>query len=1135
MDGANVSLKLPGAEFGVWESNYPATRDIETAMKEDEEEESAPLWTYTTDENGKFEIMMGDHGYEEGKIYFFKETKAPEGYELPSKTAVNYFYFSYPTVPPTAMKPANLGSASRSQTITNDLPNLEVTKLWKNLKGDNLNKDKIDVDAIDFVVYQQVNSKNQDGTLTPIGAETRFPDESTVYTIEYTSGNWTKVSIPNAPAMGKDEEGNFIYYTYRVEEDTPEGWVSSVDFSDSGREATITNTPEPMEITIKKKWEAPQAMALIDPNNDHVRVKVKKQKDDGTLETFVIEGKDEVRLDNSNNFEKTVQVESGGTYTVEEVGYQFGTKTSGFTLSYEVEVDGVTSQVDTISEPGTITLKNTYDQPYLEVNKVWDTDSETDDLTAKVKIFSRLIGTETWNEWKEIELNKNNKWCKVFEGSELPVDAAQYEYYIVETSVSGNSTGNHNDIAQYTVKYSATEETPQQGLGSMTVTNTKYDGEISVRKEWEYIDGSTIAKEGDNAKVILQRALADKEGFKVSLNVLNKNYNGGFDTQNLVVVVQEHDNVVFGFNSFWGGNTARTDSDSGSINFSNDGGTLTISDVTQDMAVTVSIGEHGNGCSKGKVTVNSSHESKLIITGDYEDVPGTEVVLDSTNQWSSTWKNLPIKANDTQEYVYTVREIQVNGKMLSKADFTSSVTGGGIQEGTVTVTNTEIAYGSLKITKKVTVDGKEISAVPTALKNRADGTYTFRIDDETGKKVETVQITITDGVSDTIEVPNLIEGTYTITETASDNPGVTIDMTPQTVRVVGGKKGSEVPEISFATVTNDYSATGSVPFEAKKVFEDEQLEGNEFEFTLTEYTDSNFTNVKQGGVSQTKNNDSEGNVLFDDISYTISDAGVDAEHPNYFYYTIKETKGTNPDIVYDETVYKYTVSVYDNGDGTLTVSKRVDPTLPDGTPEGYDALFTNQKVVKTTFEFKKIWKASNTSTEKMAWPDGKDISVTLYRNAEYTSKGVEKTVAEQPVDTYAIPVTGIADKKITVSHDAANKWYTVKFDELEKYVPAGLLEEPDNDKVEWEYYIKENPLEGFNTAYGDASGTADSSKQIAKNAESVINSSVSYELPESGGPGTKLFYGLGISFVGFAGLLLFIKRRELRDLSKRRW
>jgi LPXTG-motif cell wall-anchored protein len=52
----------------------------------------------------------------------------------------------------------------------------------------------------------------------------------------------------------------------------------------------------------------------------------------------------------------------------------------------------------------------------------------------------------------------------------------------------------------------------------------------------------------------------------------------------------------------------------------------------------------------------------------------------------------------------------------------------------------------------------------------------------------------------------------------------------------------------------------------------------------------------------------------------------------------------------------------------------------------------------------------------------------------------------------------------------------------------------------------------------------------------IINTPVeAYELPESGGPGTKLFYGLGISFVGFAGLLLFIKRRELRDLSKRRW
>lgn len=45
-------------------------------------------------------------------------------------------------------------------------------------------------------------------------------------------------------------------------------------------------------------------------------------------------------------------------------------------------------------------------------------------------------------------------------------------------------------------------------------------------------------------------------------------------------------------------------------------------------------------------------------------------------------------------------------------------------------------------------------------------------------------------------------------------------------------------------------------------------------------------------------------------------------------------------------------------------------------------------------------------------------------------------------------------------------------------------------------------------------------------------------LPSTGGPGTKLFYGMGIAFVVMAGLLLFIRKRNIRsitDLSERRW
>ena len=468
--------------------------------------------------------------------------------------------------------------------------------------------------------------------------------------------------------------------------------------------------------------------------------------------------------------------------------------------------------------------------------------------------------------------------------------------------------------------------------------------------------------------------------------------------------------------------------------------------------------------------------------------------------------------------------------MLSKADFVSSVEGGDIQNGTVIVTNTEISYGALKITKNVTVGQTEIASVPQALKNKADGTYTFRIDDSTGKKITTVQIEIVNGVSNSAVVENLPEGDYIVTEIASNNENVTIDQTPKTVHVTGGTDANHVPSDAIATVTNDYDASGTVPFKAKKVFKDESLTGGEFTFTLKEYTDSNFRNLKNDGVNQSKTNDADGDVQFDDITYSILDAGANAQEPKYFYYIIKEEPGPNPDpsIVYDPTEYKYTVAVYDNGDGTLGYTKSVDPALPVDAPAGYDALFNNERVTKTDFEFKKVWKESNTSNTKMVWPDNKTISVTLYRSATYTSGSTAKTVAEQTVGTYSIPIAGDATNKITVTHDQTNQWYVVKFDELDKFVPIELLENPDNTKVEWKYYIKENPLDGLVIEYGDSNGNVASDKNSAENEESVINSPEAYELPSTGGSGITIYRIAGLITIVMALIGIYLNKRRER-------
>ena len=1139
VDGANVSLRLPNAVFGVWESSYTGS-GVEAAMKADSEKTTGWLWTYKTDENGRFEIQKEDHDYQDNKIYFFKEIIPPTGYELPTSPAVNYFYFSYPSTPPTNMKPVNLGAISRSQTITNDLPDLLVTKQWKHLtRGEDVTKDEIDVDAIDFEVYQKAIVKSADGGIISEGEEIRFPDNKTIYTIEYVGGNWSSVSIPNAPAIGMDEDGNYIYYTYRIEEIEPEGFVSRVDFNDSGRIATITNNPEPMNITVRKKWETPGNM---DPIRDEAKAYfiVYQKNDSGSWSQIPINGKDENELNVNNNWEMAFQVEAGHEYKIVETrSAPNHWPIESFDTKIEHVTDSVSGRELEFTEGGDITITNTYNKPYLSVKKIWDTDSgEGGDLTATVEIYRRLKGSSSaWIKWEDVELNSNNKWAKSYEGSTLPADAADYEYYVKETSVKGNSTNNENVMGSYTVTCSATQENPHVGLGSMSVTNTKYDGEISVRKNWRYTNASSTPRNEDTAKVILQRALADKVGRTVTLNVLLNHYNSWNDSYTPVsmdpvsVIVKDGGSATFNLSNFWNSSSANYSVNNGQttqLAWSNGSGSISLESISEDTVIDLKV--EGSSISSGAINTSTTGKPDIEVSGNYEDVVGTDVLLNSTNNWSYTWKNLPTEAGNNQEYVYSVREIQVNGKMLSKADFVSSVEGGDFQNGTVTVTNTEISYGALEITKNVTVGKTKIASVPQALKKKADGIYTFRIDDSTGKKITTVQIEIVNGVSNSAVVENLPEGDYIVTEIASNNENVTIDQTPKTVHVTGGTDANHVPSDAIATVTNDYDASGTVPFKAKKVFKDESLTGGEFTFTLKEYTDSNFQDLKNGGVNQSKTNDTDGDVQFDDITYSILDAGANAQEPKNFYYIIKEEPGPNPDpsIVYDPTEYKYTVAVYDNGDGTLGYTKTVDPALPVDTPAGYDALFNNERVTKTDFEFKKVWKESNTSNTKMVWPDNKSISVTLYRSATYTSGSTAKTVGERTVGTYSIPIAGDATNKITVTHDQTNQWYVVKFDELNKFVPIELLENPDNTKVEWKYYIKENPLDGLVIEYGDSNGNVASDKNSAENEESVINSPEAYELPSTGGSGITIYRIAGLITIVMALIGIYLNKRRER-------
>lgn len=101
-----------------------------------------------------------------------------------------------------------------------------------------------------------------------------------------------------------------------------------------------------------------------------------------------------------------------------------------------------------------------------------------------------------------------------------------------------------------------------------------------------------------------------------------------------------------------------------------------------------------------------------------------------------------------------------------------------------------------------------------------------------------------------------------------------------------------------------------------------------------------------GKVLQTKQNDENGNINFDQISYSKDDIG------KTYKYTVKEISGTDDSINYDTTVYNVTVTPTDtDDDGNITAT----PTITKSDGSNADSLQFKNTSSKTSVTVTKVW------------------------------------------------------------------------------------------------------------------------------------------------------------------------------------
>ena len=133
--------------------------------------------------------------------------------------------------------------------------------------------------------------------------------------------------------------------------------------------------------------------------------------------------------------------------------------------------------------------------------------------------------------------------------------------------------------------------------------------------------------------------------------------------------------------------------------------------------------------------------------------------------------------------------------------------------------------------------------------------------------------------------------TFAVTTTVKDNGDGTLS--------VAHKVSNDANAVGF---TNSYApAATSVTLGASKVLDGKSLEADEFTFALTD----------EGGEQVAATNDANGMVVFPAIGYT---------EPGTYQYTIAEVKGDESDVTYDESEYAVTVTVEDNGEGSLVAT-----------------------------------------------------------------------------------------------------------------------------------------------------------------------------------------------------------------------
>lgn len=282
-----------------------------------------------------------------------------------------------------------------------------------------------------------------------------------------------------------------------------------------------------------------------------------------------------------------------------------------------------------------------------------------------------------------------------------------------------------------------------------------------------------------------------------------------------------------------------------------------------------------------------------------------------------------------------------------------------------------------------------------------DGTATL-----SAQRTRTFTYTVTEsGAVD--GVANDPEASKTFTVTVTDNGDGTLRAVSDPAQ---GAKFSFTN--TYSVKPTDSSATGKGGITVTKKLTGRDLQDGEFSFELV---DHNGQKVAEG------TNDADGNVELGAVTFT---------EPGVYPYTIREVNTALASVDYDAAEHAVTATVTDNGDGTLSVTWKLDGDAPATFTNTYDPVDASVVIgTSKVLDGRELKDGEFTfqltgADESTPMPEDAKDGVATATNAANGSIGFGTIVYDQ-AGTYKYTVSEVNDKQDGVTYDDTTYEVTV--------------------------------------------------------------------------------------------------------------